>query len=156
MPGGYKNIKPSDCKNGLDKNPQNINRSGRPKKLFSELLQIAEEVMDGSPLDHSQLRKLLDSIFTMSLPQLTKFLNHERVKAELPQSLYGRLFHIVSNFKTQRLYLEALNDLENRYYGKPKETIIEKTSLEDRIDNLSEEELIELIEKNKDKLAEME
>ncbi|MBS3739716.1 MAG: hypothetical protein KGY51_12115 [Psychroflexus sp.] len=33
MPGGNKNIKPTDNTNGFQKNPQNINRKGRPRKL---------------------------------------------------------------------------------------------------------------------------
>jgi hypothetical protein len=37
MPGGRGNIKPSDRTNGLEKNPQNINRNGRPRKLISQV-----------------------------------------------------------------------------------------------------------------------
>jgi hypothetical protein len=34
MPGGNKNIRPEDNTNGFQKNPQNINKKGRPKKLI--------------------------------------------------------------------------------------------------------------------------
>lgn len=37
MPGGYKNIKPEDNTGGFQKNPQNINRQGKPRKLVNEI-----------------------------------------------------------------------------------------------------------------------
>ena len=36
MPGGYKNIRPSDRTNGFDKNPENIG-GGRKKKIYTVL-----------------------------------------------------------------------------------------------------------------------
>jgi len=35
MPGGKGNIKPSDNTNGFQMNPQNINREGRPRKIYT-------------------------------------------------------------------------------------------------------------------------
>jgi len=35
MPGGKANIKPADNTNGFQKNPQNINRNGRPRKIYT-------------------------------------------------------------------------------------------------------------------------
>jgi len=43
MPGGYKNIKPSDNTNGLQKNKKNINRKGRPRKLISDTIKKMEQ-----------------------------------------------------------------------------------------------------------------
>lgn len=43
MPGGHKNIKPSDNTNGFQKNKQNINRKGRPRKLISDTIKKMEE-----------------------------------------------------------------------------------------------------------------
>lgn len=37
MAGGNKNIKPEDNTGGFHKNPQNINRKGRPKKIYTIL-----------------------------------------------------------------------------------------------------------------------
>ena len=39
MPGGYKNIRPEDNTNGLQKNSQNINRKGRPHNKISDQLK---------------------------------------------------------------------------------------------------------------------
>ena len=38
MPGGKGNIIGSDNTNGFQKNPQNINRKGRPKKVYSNVI----------------------------------------------------------------------------------------------------------------------
>jgi len=43
MPGGYGNIKPEDNTEGFQKNPQNINTDGRPRKLVGQVVKELNE-----------------------------------------------------------------------------------------------------------------
>ena len=53
MPGGYKNIKPEDNTNGFQRNQQNINRDGRPRKTINSVnLELeAKGVTEATPND---------------------------------------------------------------------------------------------------------
>ena len=65
MPGGYKNIKPSDRTNGLEKNPQNINRKGQPKKIYTVLKEKGYGAEDIKTAPDLQLKSTMaDSIST--------------------------------------------------------------------------------------------
>ncbi len=46
MPGGNKNIKPEDGTEGFQKNPQNINKKGRPISIRNQIREIL--AMDGT------------------------------------------------------------------------------------------------------------
>jgi hypothetical protein len=43
VPGGKGNIKPEDNVNGFQRNPQNINKNGRPRKLISHVIVEMEK-----------------------------------------------------------------------------------------------------------------
>lgn len=52
MPGGNKNIKPEDNTGGFHKNPQNINRQGRPKvKPLREMINESQDEYGNTILD---------------------------------------------------------------------------------------------------------
>lgn len=46
MPGGYKNIRPEDRTEGLEKHPENINKKGAPVSIRKQIREILN--MDGT------------------------------------------------------------------------------------------------------------
>jgi hypothetical protein len=65
MPGGRGNIKPSDRTNGFEKNPQNINKKGRPRKSFSEFNEKCKN-KGVAPLSQSEYIETLSFLYQLT------------------------------------------------------------------------------------------
>ncbi len=113
MPGGHKNIRPEDG-NGFDKNPQNINRAGRAKKVSIK----------------GELEKLLqsDGTITFSGDQITKIgeekgVKYVNIKLPTQEALAYKMLTIAMGKPDKTNTLRAIIELMEQFDGKAKQTV---------------------------------
>jgi len=121
MPRGEKLNDPEN-RAGFDKNPQNINREGRPKLLKNVVKDTFLQEFNVR-LSHSQANEIIGTILAMSRKQLVEYAKGEDVPFWI--SMIAK--------KAQRDYekgsIHLIEVLMDRVYGKPKETIDSTVSL---------------------------
>jgi hypothetical protein len=115
MPRG-ENLKNPELRAGFDKNPENINRNGRPKLLKNVVKDTFLQEFNVR-LSHSQANEIISGILAMTRQQLIDFAKDENVPFWI--SMIAK--------KAQRDYergsIHLLEVLMDRVYGKPKETV---------------------------------
>jgi len=118
MAGEIENFGDKKNANGFDKNPQNINKEGRPKKsfaLFNEKMK-SEGVV---PLSRSQLIEAYGIIFNSSEEKLRSIASD----AEQPYAL--RI--IIMEMNDKKTKAKALADYRDYMFGKATQTVDQKT-----------------------------
>lgn len=104
-----------DNRAGFDKNPQNINREGRPKLLRNIVKDTFVQEFN-IRLSHSQANEIIESILGMTRKQLIEYSKGDDVPFWV--SMIAK--------KAQRDYekgsIHLIEVLMDRVYGKPKET----------------------------------
>jgi len=114
MPGGKGNIKGSDNTNGFQKNPQNINMNGRPRKSFATI--NADLRKKGvTPLTKSDMIDAYGLIFNSTDEEL------EEIKHDKKTPLVLRL--IIKEFDKASTKSRALADYRDYMFGKAKEHV---------------------------------
>jgi hypothetical protein len=115
MPRGEK-LNDPNVRNGFEKNPDNINRNGRPKLLKNVVKDTFLQEFNVK-LSHSQANEIISGILGMSRQQLMDYAKDENVPFWI--SMIAK--------KAQRDYergsIHLIEVLMDRVYGKPKETI---------------------------------
>jgi hypothetical protein len=113
MPGGKGNIKPSDRTNGLDKNPQNINKKGRPRKLISETInELKESGVEETTT--SEIKAVYLMLVNLTIAEL-----EQRVK----DSKQSALVRIVGKAILSGKGFEIIEKMLDRTLGKPQQSI---------------------------------
>jgi hypothetical protein len=113
MPGGKGNIKPSDRTNGFDKNPQNINKKGRPRKLISETINELKE-SGVAETTTAEIKAVYLMLVNLTIPEL-----EERVK----DSKQSALVRIVGKAILSGKGFEIIEKMLDRTLGKPQQEI---------------------------------
>jgi hypothetical protein len=105
-------------KNGFKKNPQNINRKGKPKKALTSIMEYLEKTY-GKPIPKAESIKLLEYIETLPISKLVEFVKDQELPAIV--QAYGRLL-LTGDQKDMRR-VSAAELIKDRVHGKPKQAI---------------------------------
>ena len=103
---------PEEVRNtkGVDKNPQNINRAGRPKKLVSHL--NAELKKEGyEPVSSSQIVDAYTTLLNLPLSKIKEI-------AAISNDDYPTIYKLVAKELMGKRGAEMLEKLLDRAYGK--------------------------------------
>jgi len=129
MPGGKGNIRPEDA-NGFDKNPQNINLKGRPKKIYTILKETGYSATDikaaFGELAFYTVKDLDIILNDESKPVITRIVANQ-FKEALGKSDYYKIKEILEHSigkPTQSIDLESTIKKEVKGYRLPDGTII--------------------------------
>ncbi|MGR3218478.1 MAG: hypothetical protein ACUZ8H_01490 [Candidatus Anammoxibacter sp.] len=99
---------------GFDKNPQNINRKGRPRKSFSTINEAMKK--DGiEPLTKSQLIEAYSLVFNSTQEDLKKL----RKDKDTPYAM--RI--IIDQLNKTSTKIKALNDYRDYMFGRAAHTV---------------------------------
>lgn len=109
MPGGNKNIRPEDCTNGLDKNPQNINRKGRPPKIYTILKAQGYNIGD--------IRTAFHELAFYKIAELEK-LHKDINKPAIARIIANQFWQALENNDWTKI-----KDILEHIIGKPKQEI---------------------------------
>lgn len=114
MSGGKDKIHehPNAGSNGFDKNPENINRNGRPRQSFSTINKALKE-MGVEPITKKQLVKTYQLIFNATEGELQELVND-------PETPFAFKL-IVKELSDTNTRSKALTDLRNYLFGKAPE-----------------------------------
>lgn len=129
MSGGKDNIQehPNAGSNGFDKNPQNINRNGRPRKSFASINKSLK-AKGIKPISKNQLIKAYLLIFNATEEELKELV----IDPETPFAF--KL--VIQELSAPRTRSKALNDLRNYVFGKaPEKQVSGRTKIKIRMKN---------------------
>jgi hypothetical protein len=114
MSGGKDKIHehPNAGSNGFEKNPQNINRNGRPRKPFASINQSLKE-RGIEPISKSELLNSFQLIFNATEDELQELV--EDPETPLAYKL------MVRELRNEKTASKALTDLRNYLFGKAPE-----------------------------------
>lgn len=103
MPGGNKNIRPEDNTNGFQKNPQNINKNGRPYSIDKRIKELLTK----------------EGEYIIKKGSILEILDNGDIKVILPTSeqISMLLFNIAIKGKNDSL--KAIQMIIERMDGKP-------------------------------------
>lgn len=104
--------------NGFKKNPQNINRKGRPKPVLMSVMQYLEKEY-GKPIPKAESIRLLEYIETLPIVKLVEFVKDQNLPAIV--QAYGRLL-LTGDQKDMRR-VSAAELIKDRVHGKPKQSV---------------------------------
>ena len=102
---------------GLDKNPQNINKKGVPKKVLTSLLDYCEKHYGKRP-PKAEVIPLMEYIECLPVDQLALFIEDTSIPAIV--QAYGRLL-LKGDTKDFRK-VQAAEMINDRIHGKPKQS----------------------------------
>ena len=113
---GKRLLSGKDNTNGFQKNPQNINRSGKNKKILTSLTDYIEKTYGKRP-PKGEVLSLLEYIECLPVKDLKEFIKDEKLPA--PLQAYGSLLLTGDAKEFRRVQgAEMIND---RIHGKPKQ-----------------------------------
>ena len=113
---GKRLLSGKDNTNGFQKNPQNINRSGKNKKILTSLTDYIEKTYGKRP-PKGEVLSLMEYIECLPVKDLKEFIKDEKLPA--PLQAYGSLLLTGDAKEFRRVQgAEMIND---RIHGKPKQ-----------------------------------
>jgi len=113
---GKRLLSGKDNTNGFQKNPQNINRSGKNKKILTSLTDYFEKIYGKRP-PKGEVLSLMEYIECLPVKDLKEFIKDEKLPA--PLQAYGSLLLTGDAKEFRRVQgAEMIND---RIHGKPKQ-----------------------------------
>ena len=108
---------------GFDKNPQNINKEGRPRKSF-KLFNDEMKKNGVEPLSRDQLIEAYSIIFNSSEEDL------KRIASDTQQPYALRI--IITEMNDKKTKAKALADYRDYMFGKATQTV-EQTSIKEKV-----------------------
>lgn len=130
MPGGNKNIRPEDRTNGFEKNPQNINRKGAPRKV-----SIKRELEKLLQADGTLVFRGNQIIDFGKEPDGTQYV---KIKLPTQEALAHKMISIAMGSNKYSNTLRALIQLLEQFDGKPNQNI--NANIETEKEEFTEEE----------------
>lgn len=130
---------------GFDKNPQNINRNGAPKKVLKTLMESLREKY-GEPIGKAESHELMVYIETLPVQKLAEFVKDQELPAAV--QAYARLL-LTGDAKDIRR-VSAAEMIKDRVHGKPIQAV--KHTGEMEITQLTSDEREKRIKELKRKL----
>lgn len=101
---------------GFDKNPQNINRKGRPKDVLVSLTSYIEKSYGKRP-PKGEVLSLLEYIECLPVEDLKEFIKDESIPVIV--QAYGRL--LLSGDQKELRRVQGAEMINDRLHGKPKQ-----------------------------------
>lgn len=101
---------------GFDKNPQNINRKGRPKDVLVSLTSYIEKSYGKRP-PKGEVLSLLEYIECLAVEDLKEFIKDDSIPVIV--QAYGRL--LLSGEQKEFRRVQAAEMINDRLHGKPKQ-----------------------------------
>lgn len=105
-----------DNRAGFDKNPQNINRNGRPKLLKNVVKDVFLQEFNLG-LSHSQANEIISGILAMTREELMNVAKNDQAP------FWISMIAKKATRDYERGSIHLLEVLMDRVYGKPKETV---------------------------------
>lgn len=102
---------------GFDKNPQNINRRGKPKYVLTQLREYLEKHYGKRP-PKGEVRELMEYIECLSMEELKLFIADKKIPVIL--QAYGRL--LLTGDQKDFRRVQAAEMINDRLHGKPKQS----------------------------------
>ena len=101
---------------GFDKNPQNINRKGRPKDVLVSLTSHIEKTYGKRP-PKGEVLSLLEYIECLAVEDLKEFIKDDSIPVIV--QAYGRL--LLSGDPKELRRVQGAEMINDRLHGKPKQ-----------------------------------
>jgi hypothetical protein len=137
MPSGRKNIY-KDAK-GFDKNPENINRNGRPPKLYSDCIKELK-TKGFKPPSKSEYFEMVGMLIVLTESELIEFQKNKQ------NPLWLRL--IITDLNNKNTRQKLMTDYRDWIYGKAEQKTTNENN--DNVNvNLSKTDINQFIEKLK-------
>lgn len=109
-------------RSGFEKNPQNINRNGRPKLLRNVVKDVFLQEFNLG-LSHSQANEIISGILAMTREELMNVAKNDQAP------FWISMIAKKATRDYERGSIHLLEVLMDRVYGKPKETVDQTVSM---------------------------